>query len=271
MPTFVGGSQPSIIGEPGPLSGVYFFGIEYIFLRHVWGAGAPLYIYIYIYIYICLSDCLMSFNGTCGSSIRGFGFLSDYVGRGVSHTLPHVGRSLVQRLSLVHLFNSWLPCDMHRLLVHVEFLLQVVLVGTVPHFMYCNLLSLVLGVVSYYGTGLLFVLAIKQVAPEQLCIVVRAHFMRYHVASSGVINNSEYSTGLLRRSKSTVWPHPPLNWKSGSQPLPLCMSLPEFTLSSSFERSLCLLPDKNTTMSLSSLDSLSELATELFFPYFFII
>jgi hypothetical protein len=48
--------------------------------------------------------------------------------------------------------------------------------------MYCSLLSLVLGVVPYYSTGLLFVLAIKQVVPEQLCIVVRAHFIRYHVA-----------------------------------------------------------------------------------------
>jgi hypothetical protein len=76
-----------------------FFGIEYITLRNVWGGW-------YTSIHICLSDCMMSLNGTCGSSIRGFGFLSDYVGRGVSRTLPHVGRSLVQRISLVLLFDS---------------------------------------------------------------------------------------------------------------------------------------------------------------------
>jgi hypothetical protein len=48
--------------------------------------------------------------------------------------------------------------------------------------MYCSLLSLVLGVVPYYSTGILFVLAVNQVAPEQLCIVVGDHFMRYQVA-----------------------------------------------------------------------------------------
>jgi hypothetical protein len=64
--------------------------------------------------------------------------------------------------------------------------------------MYCNLLSLVLGVVPYYSTGLLFVLAIKKVAPEQLCIVVRAHFMRYHVANLVLEREDIGSTHCVR-------------------------------------------------------------------------